>query len=247
MKFPASERVKSHESSFESAHAEARKSEFTGTYLFNSVEGKGVTIYLDGWPVYAKYKGSSKEEARDATEIMKGQTGDVEVHASRRDRVEMFCTYMRYIGRDNALIDVYFVDEAEIPERKVLVTNNNTLDMSIIPPGTRVGYSPDRGQVIDFFSEREIGGYALSNDEVIFFSDGEVTDRERFKNDGLPMLVRMNSGEGLGELECDYLDLFTQGSSGGQVEVEFDIEGWEVVKNQQEEESGGILSGVFGG
>jgi hypothetical protein len=247
MRFPASEQVSSHESSFEAAHSEVRKKGFTGSLVIDSVEAKGVTVYLDGWPVYAKYRGSSDKGGQDAVEEMKTQSGEIDRHASRHDTVEMFQTYMSYIGRDDGLISVQKTDKVEVQPRTILVTKGGNLEKTQVPAGVRVGYSPDEKQAQEFFEEKEMSGYALSNDEIIFFEEGEETDRKQFKNDDLSILVRMDTEEGLGVLECEFLDIYTQGSSGGQVDVEFDIEGWEIVEESGGGGSGGLLSGILGG
>ena len=247
MRFPASEQVSSHESSFEAAHSEARKKGFTGTLVLDAVDGEGLVVYLDGWLVYAKYRGSSDEWGKDALETMKDRSGEIDRHASRRDPVEMFRTYMSYIGRDEGLVSVHMTDRIEAPQRTILVTEGGNLEKTEVPPGTRVGYAPDERQVYSFFEEKEMSGYALSNDELIYFEDGEETDRDRFKDDELSILVRMKSEEAGAALECEYLDVYTQGSSGGQVDVEFDIEGWEIVEDTGGGGSGGLLSGILGG
>lgn len=248
MRYPASEEVASHQSTFEAAHTEARKKGFTGSLVFDAVEGEGVVVYLNGWPVYAEYQGPTYETSEDAVREMKGMSGEIDRHASRKDAVEMFKTYLNYIGRDEGFINVYRVDQVEIQKRTILVTKAGNLEKTQVPPGKRVGYSPSEDQAVEYFAEEGASGYALSNNEIIFFEEGEETERNRFKEDDLSTLVRMDSEEGLGALECEYLELYTQGSSGGKVDVEFDIQGWEIVEGSGEEESsGGLLSGVFGG
>lgn len=248
MRYPASEEVASHQSTFEAAHTEARKKGFTGSLVFDAVEGEGVVVYLRGWPVYAEYQGPSYETSEDAIHAMKGMSGEIERHASRKDAVEMFKTYLNYIGRDEGFINVYRVDQVTIQERTVLVTKAGNLEKTQVPSGKRIGYSPSEEQAKEYFSEENESGYALSNNEIIFFSDGKEDDRNRFKEDDLSTLVRMDNEEGLGALECEYLELYTQGSSGGKVDVEFDIQGWEIVETSgKTESSGGLLSGVFGG
>ncbi|MGK2230157.1 MAG: hypothetical protein ACI9QA_000307 [Methanobacteriota archaeon] len=247
MRFPASEQVSSHESSFEAAHSEVRKKGFTGTLVLDAVDGNGVAVYLDGWLVYAKYRGASEEWGQDALEAMKDRSGEIDRHASRRDPVEMFRTYMSYIGRQEGLVSVHHTDEVEVPKRTILVTEGGSLEKTEVPPGTRIGYSPDEELTRSFFEEKGMSGYALSNDEIVFFDDGEETNREKFKDDELSILVRMESEEAGAALECDYLDVYTQGSSGGQVDIEFDIEGWEVVESTDGDGGGGLLSGILGG
>lgn len=249
MEFPASEQVSNHESRFETAHAEARKKEFIGSLVLSSAEGDGVVVYLDGWPVYAKYKDKREDEVvngEDAVDEMKRLSGKLERHVSRRDAVEMFRTYMSYIGREEGLIAAHRADEVEVRKRTILVTEGGELDKTELLPGIRLGYSADEKQAHDFFEEKGITGYALSNNEVIFFEDGEPTQRKQFKDDDFSMLVRMDTEEGLGALECEFLNLYRQGSTGGQVDVEFDIRGWEIVK-ETEDSSGGLLSGILGG
>jgi len=247
MRFPASEQVSSHESSFEAAHTEARKKEFTGSLVLDSVDGRGVAVYLDGWLVYAKYRGGADESGKGALEAMKSRSGEIDRHASRSDPVEMFRTYMSYIGRDEGLVSVHHTDEVEVPQRTILVTEGGDLNKTNVPPGTRLGYAPDEKQVYSHFDEEGMSGYALSNDEIISFDEGEETERRSFKDDELSILVRMESEEAGAALECDYLDVYTQGSSGGQVDIEFDIEGWEIVEGGSGGGSGGFISGILGG
>lgn len=246
MRFPASEQVSSHESSFEAAHAEARKKEFIGSLVLRSVEGDGVVVYLDGWPVYAKYKSGEEEESgEDAVDRMRRLSGDLDRHVSRRDAVEMFRTYMSYIGRDEGLISAHKTDEVEVQRRTILVTEDGNLEKTKLPRGVRLGYSATEGQARDFFEEQSMTGYALSNKEVVFFEDGEPTERKQFKDDDFSMLVRMDSEEGLGALECEFLNVYRQGSTGGQVDVELDVRGWEIVE-ETGDSGGGILSGILG-
>jgi hypothetical protein len=245
MKFPASEQVSSHESSYEAAHTEARKKEFVGSLVLSSTEGDGVVVYLDGWPVYAKYKGENELDGEDAVDRMKDLSGELDRHVSRQDSVEMFRTYMSYIGRDEGLITMHRTDEVEVRERTILVTEGGTLEKTELPAGVRLGYSADERQAREYFEEKGMTGYALSNNEVVFFENGTEVDRKQFKDDDLSILVRMESEEGLGALECDFLNVYTQGSTGGQVDVEFDIQGWEIVE-ETESGGGGILSGLLG-
>jgi len=244
MRYPASEQVSNHESSFEAAHTEARKKEFVGSLVLSSDEGDGVVVYLDGWPVYAKYKGDEEMDGEMAVDYMKTLSGRLDRHVSRRDPVEMFRTYMEYIGRDEGLITMHRTDEVEVRKRTILVTESGTLEKTEVPPGIRLGYSADEKQAKRYFSEVSITGYALSNREIIFFEEGEEVDRKEFKEDDFSMLIRMDSEEGLGALECEFLKIYTQGSTGGQVDVEFDIQGWEIV--EETEQSGGLLSGILG-
>ena len=244
MRFPASEQVSSHESSFEAAHTEARKKEFVGSLVLSSTDGDGVVVYLDGWPVYAKYKGKKELDGEAAVERMKDLSGELDRHISRQDSVEMFRTYMSYIGRDEGLITIRRTDEVRVQQRTILITGSGNLEKTEIPPGLRIGYSADERQTVEFFKNEDMTGYALSNSEVIFFENGTEVDREQFKKNDLSMLVRMDSEEGLGALECDFLKVYTQGPTGGQVDVEFDIRGWEIV--EEVEEKGGFLSGLLG-
>ena len=245
MRFPASEQVSSHESSFEAAHTEARKKEFVGSLVLSSSEGDGVVVYLDGWPVYAKYKGERELDGEEAVGRMRDLSGDLDRHVSRQDSVEMFRTYMSYIGRDEGLIKMHRTDEVQVRERTILVTEGGNLEKTEIPEGLRLGYSADENQASEYFKEEGVTGYALSNSEVIFFENGTEVDRKNFKEDDMSILVRMDSEEGLGALECDFLNVYTQGSTGGQVDVEFDIRGWEVVK-ETGSDSGGLISGLLG-
>ncbi|MDZ7687262.1 MAG: hypothetical protein U5J64_00825 [Halobacteriales archaeon] len=245
MRYPASEQVSNHESSFETAHTEARKKEFVGSLVLNSSGGDGVVVYLDGWPVYAKFKDDEEMNGEMAVDYMKTLSGNLDRHVSRRDPVEMFRTYMEYIGREEGLITMHRTDEVEVRKRTILVTESGTLEKTEVPAGVRLGYSADKKQAKSFFSDEGITGYALSNKKVMFFKEGEEVDRKQFKEDDFSMLVRMDSEEGLGALECEFLKIYTQGSTGGQVDVEFDIQGWEIVE-EKEDNGGGLLSGILG-
>lgn len=245
MRFPASEQVSSHESSFGAAHNEARKKEFVGSLVLGSSEGDGVVVYLDGWPMYAKFKGDRELDGEAAVERMKDLSGELDRHVSRQDSVEMFRTYMSYIGRDEGLITIRRTDEVQVRKRTILVTEGGDLEKTELPAGLRIGYSADEKQAIEYFEEEGMTGYALSNSEVVFFEKGKEVDRKKFKDNDMSMLVRMDSEEGLGALECDFLNVYTQGSTGGQVDVEFDIRGWEIVE-ETEDSGGGLLSGLLG-
>lgn len=248
LKYPASEEVRTHESSFGAAHSEARKKEFTGSLVLDAERGDGVVVYLDGWPIYAEFDGVETALGSDALDAMRDLSGRIERNVSRREAVEMFRTYMEYIGEEEGAINIYEADEIDIQERTILVTKAGDLDKTTAPAGTRVGYAPDLDYVSEYFAENEVTGYALSNDEIVFYDEGEEVERERFKEDGLSMLVSMKDEESLGALECAYLDVYTQGGGDGKgnVDVEFDIEGWEIVESDGTG-GGGMLGGILGG
>ncbi len=247
MKYPSAEEVRTHESSFEAAHSEARKKEFNGSLVLDGGSGEGVVVYLEGWPIYAEYHGLENALGTDALDLMTEQSGKIERNVSRKESVEMFRTYMEYIGENQGSINIYEADRVEVSKRTILVTKAGSLEKTTAPAGTRVGYAPDLDYVEEYFAKNEATGYALSNDEIVFYEEGDETDREGFKQDGLSMLVSMESDEGLAALECAYLDVYTQGASGGkgEVDVEFDIEGWEIVEGEVED-SGGMLGGLLG-
>ncbi|MFW5929235.1 MAG: hypothetical protein ACOCT0_02310 [Halobacteriota archaeon] len=251
MNVPAPEQIRTHESSFDVAHTEARQKGFTGSLVVESDRGKGVVVYLEGWPVYAEVEGLDSGEGEEAVDVLVGVEGEIERHTSRTDSVEMFLTYMSYIGRESGLIDVFETDHVEVDRRTILVTQAGNLNKTKAPAGTRIGYASDLESAERYFESEETMGYALSNDEIVFFDGGEEVEREHFKEDGLSMLVRMKTEEGLGALECEYLEIYTQGasSSGGQIDVEFDIEGWEIVETEggSDGDSGGFLGGILGG
>ncbi len=248
MNYPAAEEVRTHESSFDAAHSEARKKEFTGSLRLESERGEGVVVYLDGWPIYAEFRGVESAYGSEAVDMMREVSGRIERNVSRREAVEMFRTYMEYIGEELGAVNIYEADRVDVRERTILVTKAGDLDKTTAPAGTRVGYAPDLDYVSTYFEENDETGYALSNDEIVFYDEGEEVERNRFKEDGLSMLVSMDSDEGLGTLECTYLDVYTQGGSsgGGNVDVEFDIEGWEIVESEGGG-GGGVLGGLLGG
>jgi hypothetical protein len=245
MRFPASEQVSSHESSFGAAHNEARKKEFVGSLVLSSSKGDGVVVYLDGWPVYAKFKGDTELDGEGAVERMENLSGELDRHVSRQDSVEMFRTYMSYIGRDEGLITIRRMDEVQVRRRTILVTEGGNLEKTELPTGLRIGYSADEKQAIEYIGDEGMTGYALSNSEVVFFENGTEVDRKEFKDNDMSMLIRMESEEGLGALECDFLNVYTQGSTGRQIDVEFDIRGWEIVE-ETEDGGGGLISGLLG-
>ncbi|MDY6780399.1 MAG: hypothetical protein SV760_07630 [Halobacteria archaeon] len=250
MNVPPSQEVRSHESSFESAHSEAREKDFTGSLVIDGAGDKGVAVYLDGWAIYAqltdKVEGS-EVFGKEALERMIELSGTVERHVSDTGTIEMFRTYMDYIDRGDGLLNIYELDTVEVPERTVMVQKGGSVDKVTAPGGIRIGYSPNEDRATEVFEERGIDGYALSNDDIIFFENGEPNHRREFKQDGLSILVRVDSEEGLGALECEYVDMYTQGSgTGGNVDVEFDINGYEIV-NTEEGGSDGFISGLLGG
>lgn len=99
-----------------------------------------------------------------------------------------------------------------------------------------------------YFEDERASGYAVSNDEAIRFTNGHKTGREVMKEDGEPLLGRMESEQGLRELGCEFADVIPErGASARKIDVEFDITGWEVVRTDLEEESeGGLLGGILG-
>ncbi|MDY7083032.1 MAG: hypothetical protein SXQ77_11685 [Halobacteria archaeon] len=203
MNFPSSQRVRTYESSFEVAHSEAREKGFSGSLVLRSGTKKGVVVYLEGWPIYAKYNNGRGDElhAQDAIDSLNTVTGSIDRHPSEPNMVEMFRTYMGYIDREEGEINVYKVRDVEIPERTILVTQGGELNKVKAPRGERVGYSPNEEYLKEYFEENEVTGYALSNDEAMFFEDGHMTRREKFKEDGLSIVVRMQQGEDFESLE----------------------------------------------
>jgi uncharacterized protein YehS (DUF1456 family) len=155
----------------------------------------------------------------------------------------MFCTYMKYLGRDGSVIHVYRRNEVEIAAREFVVMGDGDLTKVDVPEGVRVGYSRSLEDVSKYFEKENADGYAVSNDTVVSFRNGHETEREVMKEDGEPLLARMESEKGLNEIDCKFERVFPERGTGARkIDVEFDIQGWEVMRTDTEEESGGILN-----
>ncbi|MDZ7687611.1 MAG: hypothetical protein U5J64_02610 [Halobacteriales archaeon] len=253
MQYPSSEEVRSYPSEFEVAHSEARHKGFTGSLVLRSDDGSGVIAYLNGLPVYAyaRYDELSKGDVSDgeAVEILSRRRGTVDRHPSDSESVRMFLTYMKYLGRDEQIIHVYEKKPVKIAERTFLVTGDDGLTKVEVPAGARVGYAMSEEEVSRYFEDESADGYAVSNDAVLRFGNGHETGREEMKDDGEPLLARMESEEGLTEIDCEFEHVFPElGASSHKIDVEFDIQGWEVVRTDMddEEDSGGLLRGLLG-
>lgn len=246
MEFPPAEAISTHESTFESAHSEAKQTQFDGSVHIDAGDAEGVTVYMDGWPIYAVYRGTEGDAVgKDAVDAMVPLSGTLERHDASRERVEMFRTYMEFVDRVEGLMNIYEPDTVEVRDRTILVTKAGDLEKVDVPAGVRRGYAPNEEYLMTYFEDEELAGYGLSNNEIVFFEDGDVSDRRRFKDDGLSILVRIDSKDGLGALECEYLDVYTQSESGGKADVEFDIEGWEIVEMEESGDSG-LVGKLFG-
>jgi len=253
MQYPSSEEVRSYPSEFEVAHSEARHKGFTGSLVLRSEDVGGVIAYLEGVPVYAyaRHDEVAKSDASggDAVELLSSKDGTVDRHPSDSESVRMFLTYMEYLGRDEHIIHVYEKEPVEIAERTFLVTGDNGLTKVEVPAGTRVGYSLSEEDVSSYFEDESADGYAVSNDAVLRFGNGHETGREEMKDDGEPLLARMESEQGLKEIDCEFERVFPErGGSSRKIDVEFDIKGWEVVRTDTDDggESGGLLRGLLG-
>lgn len=247
MEFPPAEEISTHESTFESAHSEAKQTQFDGSVYIDAGDAEGVAVYMEGWPIYAMYRGTDAEAVgKEALDAMVPLSGTLERHTASRERVEMFRNYMEFVGRTDGLMDIYEPDNVEVRGRTILVTKAGDLEKVNVPGGVRRGYAPNEDYLASYFEKTGIDGYGLSNNEIVFYEDGEVAERERFKDDGLSILVRIDSKDGLGALECEYLDVYTQSESGGKADVEFDIEGWEIVESGEDDSDGGIVGKIFG-
>ena len=69
------------------------------------------------------------------------------------------------------------------------------------------------------------------------------------KDDGEPLLARMETEQGLKEIDCEFERVFPErGASSRKIDVEFDIMGWEVVRTDtgDGDKGGGLLRGLLG-
>ena len=254
MRYPSSEEVLSYPSEFEVAHSEARLKGFSGSLVMRSDDGDGdgdgVVVYLRGLPVYAHAKRADGGDARgnDAVGDLLSRSGTIDRRPSDSESVRMFCTYMEYLNRDRCVVHVYEKEPVEIPEREFVATGDGGLTKVKVPGGTRVGYSRTHEYVSRYFEEERADGYAVSNDRVVRFGNGHETGVDVVKDDSGPLLARMESETGLRELDCEFVDVIPErGASAQKINVEFDISGWEVVRTDMDEDSGGgLLSGLLG-
>lgn len=249
MQYPSSEEVRSYPSEFEVAHSEARHKGFSGSLVLRSDEGDGVVVYLRGLPVYAHamYRNGDDVRGVEAVDTLTLRSGTVDRRSSDTESVRMFCTYMKYLGRDDSIIHVYRTDEVEIAAREFIVMEDGDLTKVDVPEGVRVGYSRSVEDVSKYFERENADGYAVSNDTVVSFGNGHETERVELKDDGEPLLARMESEEGLNEIDCEFERVFPEsGSNARKIDVEFDIQGWEVLRTDVGDESGGLLSRLLG-
>jgi len=255
MLYPASEKVRSHSSKFEVAHLEARRKEFSGSLVLNSGSGDGIVVYLKGMPVYAyaEYSDGTKEHGDKAVGTLCLREGSIDRRTSDNENVEMFCTYMEYLKKDEPLIYVYEKQNIDVIERDLIVMRDGGLSKVNIPEGTRIGYSISEKFASRYFEEKKADGYALSNDAVVRFRDGYKRGGDQMKDDGDPILAKMESEQGLREHECEFVEVIpehsTHGGGARSVNVEFDIEGWEIVRTdleKDEEKDEGLISSLLG-
>jgi len=250
MQYPSSEDVRSYPSEFEVAHSEARHKGFSGSLVLSSDEGDGVVVYLRGMPVYAHamYKDGDDVRGVEAMDALTLRSGTVDRRSSDTESVRMFCTYMEYLGRDASIINVYRKKDVEIAEREFVVIEDGDLTKVDVPEGVRVGYSRTLEDASKYFEGESADGYAVSNDEVVSFGNGHETERVEIKDDGEPLLARMESEMGLNEIDCEFERVFPErGTAASKIDVEFDIQGWEVMRTDiEEEESGGLLNRFLG-
>lgn len=250
MRYPSSEEVSSYTSEFEAAHSEARRKEFSGSLALRSNDCDGVVVYLRGLPVYAQAREAYEGDMRgiEAVNILLSRRGTVDRRPSDAESVRMFCTYMEYLGRDSCVVHVYEMEPVEVPAREFVVTGEGGLTKVEVPDGVRVGYSRSEEYVSKYFQKESADGYAVSNDEVVRFGNGHETGRDVMKEDEEPVLARMETEQGVRELDCEFADVIPERGGGARkIDVEFDIRGWEVVRTDaSEESSGGFLSGLLG-
>jgi len=254
MLYPASEKVRSHSSKFEVAHLEARRKRFSGSLVLEADSGDGIAVYLRGMPVYAyaEYGDGTREYGDRAVDTLCLREGSIDRRTSEEEDVEMFCTYMEYLGKDKPLIYVYEKQKVNILERDLIVMRDEGLSKVNVPEGTRVGYSFSEKFASRYFEEENADGYALSNDAVVRFRDGHKRGGDHMKNDGEPILAKMESEQGLREHDCEFVDVIpehsTHGGGANRVNVEFDIEGWEIVRTdlKKKEENEGLISSLLG-
>lgn len=250
MDYPPSEQVRTYESPFEAAHSEAREKGFNGSLVLRSDNGDGVVVYLDGWPIYGYYVDSTEIYGEKAVQHLMPETGLIDRHESNDETVDMFHTYMEYLGRDDGLLDIAERERCEVLERELLITEDDELTKVEVPAGTRIGYAPRPKYAEKYAGEHGLTGYALSNNDVLYFDEGQKTGHEVFKEEEGSVLARMESDRGLRDQECDYCMIFPEHSTSSArvVNVEFDIDGWEVVETEEATggDSGGEKKGLIG-
>lgn len=254
MDYPPSHEVRTYESSFEAAHSEAREKGFNGSLVLRSDNGDGVVVYLDGWPIYGYHVNSTEAYGETAIESLIPETGLVDRHESNDETVDMFHTYMDYLGREQGLLDIAEKEECEVLERELLITVDDELTKIEVPAGRRIGYAPRPKYAEKYAEEHTLTGYALSNNDIIYFEDGRTVAHETFKEDGESMLARMESDRGLRGQECEYIKIFPEHntSTAQVVNVEFDIDGWEIVETEsgsapkESEEKKGLIGRFIG-
>ncbi|MDY7083219.1 MAG: hypothetical protein SXQ77_12640, partial [Halobacteria archaeon] len=140
--------------------------------------------------------------------------------------------YMEYIGRDEGIMRIYQTEEAVMPERGILVTEGTEVNELTVPEGIRLGYALNREYAEEFFRREGIGGYALANNEIIFFENGRTTNSIKFQEDHPSITMTVTSGN-LDEVESEYATIY-KGEGGSDTQIEYDIEGWEIVDTDQE-------------
>ena len=251
MQYPSSEEVRSYTSEFDVANSEACHKGFTGSLVLRSEDGDGVVVYLEGLPVYAyaRYEGESSEaRGSEAVKTLSGRGGTIEKRPSDEESVRMFRTYMEYLGRDDNNVLVYEKEPVRVEERVFLATGDDGLTKAEVPAGRRVGYARTEKDVSRYFERESADGYSVSNNAVLRYGNGHLTEREEMKDDGEPLLARMDTEKGLTEIDCEFERVFPEtGTSSRKIDVEFDIHGWEVVRTDldEDERKGGLLGGLL--
>lgn len=234
MEYPSYNRSRKHSESFEKLHQKAIERNFNGSYVVEAGEAQGVTTYLEGWPIYARYEGVNDFYGMDAIQELSVLNKTVTEYVSSNDLVKMFRTYMKYIGKDEGFMDIIEKPEVELPTRKTL----NSEEEIELPAGVRLGYSPNKECMLEFCKNSLLTGYALSNRKIWYSDKGIVRDKKNLQENDLPLLLRMNSDRDLGSLDTEFAEVYLQTSKKGEIEMEYDISQWEIVDTTRKPQQG---------
>ncbi|MFB6283452.1 MAG: hypothetical protein ABEK59_05895 [Halobacteria archaeon] len=244
MEHPSYHKSRTYSSSFQELHKTAMETNFNGSYLIEEDTASGVSAYLEGWPIYAKYNGVNDYYGANAIQELSVLNKKVTEYVSSNALVKMFRTYMKYIGLDEGFMDIFEKPEIQVPERKILISKGDEVEKKKIPTGVRLGYSPNRECMFDYFRDTKLTGYALSNEKIWYFDKGRARNRERLKENGLPMLMRIGSEINLGVLDTEFSEVYLQSPVDDEVDIEYDISGWEIVDSARGG-SNGFLSSIL--
>jgi len=183
---PEAKRVGVYEGDLPSAREKARDREFTGVL---SVEGKGFIVLLNGIGAYARGTDTVGEDTISALE----ESEKITVSASPEEKVKMFLTYTRYIN-DSAIlrgepangphVDATVLEDVLIDgvRKDPAITwrgEKQDMDKSTLPAGKVTAFARSYANLVVYVSENQLSGYAVREDEVATFVDGETLERRR--------------------------------------------------------------------